>query len=104
MKEQLLVVSGLVVCAFVFFGAVALFGGGIGLVVTAVAVGAFLLFEQLCTNEDNKRIDEHNKRYADTHRQLCEERTLRYDAMVERGMIVNYNDKPLEERLPYRSR
>jgi hypothetical protein len=94
MKDQLLVVSGLVVCVFVFFGSVALFGGGIGSVVTAVVIGTFLLFETLSNGEHNKKIDEHNKKYADTHRQLCEERALRYDAMVNQGMTVNYDDKP----------
>ncbi len=94
MKEQLLVVSGLVVCVFVFFGAVALFGGGIGLVVTAVAIGAFLLLEQLSTNEDNKKIDEHNKQVAEDRRRLLDEQAKCNDFMVEHGLRVLHDDKP----------
>jgi hypothetical protein len=94
MKDQALAVSGIVVSVFVCLGAMAIFGGWIGLVVAAVVIGAFLLFETLSTNEHNKKIDEHNKKVAEDRKRLLDEQAKCHDFMVEQGHNIVYNDKP----------
>ena len=81
-------VIAVVVAGLIGIGSAALFGGGlVSLGVALGVLGVLMWVGKLSEDEDNKK-------FAESQRQICAERMLRYDAMVDQGTKVFYNDKP----------
>jgi hypothetical protein len=85
--EYLESVIAAAVGGLITIGSMAIFGDGVGLGIALGVMGALMWFGKRTSDEDNKK-------YADAQKRLCEERMLRYDALIDRGEKVVYNDKP----------